>query len=341
MQISALSIGSRVPHAPFAGTVQSVFSRTCNIELCDGRLLTLLDASHGTVPHGLRLATRDGFDFRDLVSPHEPVIGRGKIIRCGNRPLTVDIRDATAVCTSIVQIALDMENGSTRCAWRAALSQIADIAQPEGLGALLPGRRPTNDCSVLTGLLLRQARARIPALVRAAGSFDIDGAILAAVGGIGMGPGLTPSWDDFLVGYISGLHTTTRGRSNRWRFVAMLGEAVRAASSATTVVSRAQLEHAVTGHVSERLAALLGSLAQGDVIATTRATADVLGLGSTSGADTLLGVLLGVAAWEPQTVATPSIEALPFLAELDASGSKPVAINRRRPQAGSDRNAAR
>ena len=321
MQISALSIGSLVPHAPFAGTVQNVFSRTCNIGLCGGRLLTLLDASCGTVPHGLRLATWDGFDFRDLVSPHEPVVGRGKIIHCENWPLIIDIRHAIAVCTSIVQIALDMENSSTRSAWRASLSRIAGIAQPEELGALLPGRRRTNDRSAVTELLLRQARARIPALVRSARSFDVDDAILAAVGAIGMGPGLTPSWDDFLVGYISGLHTTTLGRSDRRQFVAMLGEAVRAASSVTTAVSRVQLEHAVIGHVSERLVAMLGALAEGDIIQTTRATADILDLGSTSGIDTLLGVLFGVAVWEPRTGNTPSIEALSFWAELDASGS--------------------
>ena len=118
---------------------------------------------------------------------------------------------------------------------------------------------------------------------------------------MGMGPGLTPSWDDFLAGYFSGLHATTLGHSDRSRFVAGLGEAVRVASSTTTILSRVQLEHAVNGHVSEGLVAILKAMAEGDVIGTTAATADLLNVGSTSGIDTLLGVVLGVAAWQSRS----------------------------------------
>jgi hypothetical protein len=310
--IVALSVGSQVSRAPFAGVVHSVFPRACNIELHDGGLLTLLDASCGTVPHGIRLATPDSFDFRDWMPAHERVAGRENVMRFENSRLIVDLRHAIPACTSILQIALDMEKGSTHAAWRAALSQMAGGARPEGLGALFAGHGRTNSRCALTELLLCEARGRIPVLVRAAASFDCDAAIPAAVGAIGMGPGLTPSWDDFLVGFLAGIHATSRGHPGRFRFVARLGEAVHAASSTTTIVSHIQLEHAANGQVSEKLVAMLEAMAEGDANGTIAATAELLNVGSTSGTDTLLGVLAGVAVWQPKSDYAAGNDALSF-----------------------------
>jgi hypothetical protein len=334
MQVPAVLIGRRVPRPPWAGVVHSVFRRACNIVLEDGRLLSVLDATRGAVPHGISLATEPGFDLRHWVKPHARVTGHGDVICFERTSVVIDLCCAEMGCTSIGHIASDMENSSTRAAWRAAWSKVADAAQPNGFGAFLS----SCGCSALTDRLLQVSSARISELMRSTRALDRSAAISAATGAIGMGPGLTPSWDDFLVGYISGLRTTTLGRPERSQFVAALGNAVRAAATATTFASRAQLDHAADGDVSERLVAMLAAMAGGDVGGTAKATAKLLELGSTSGTDTAIGALCGLAAWPSKHANVLPVEAL-LSSAFDNCGPVQGGSEARRSLRGSDPHA--
>jgi len=55
---------------------------------------------------------------------------------------------------------------------------------------------------------------------------------------IGLGPGLTPSGDDLLMGYLVGLWCTTGGKLERQSFLAALGESVIHLSRTTNDISR-------------------------------------------------------------------------------------------------------
>ncbi len=131
---------------------------------------------------------------------------------------------------------------------------------------------PVADRLVLEGALARE---------------DPAGAAGAAARIAGLGPGLTPSGDDLLVGALA-LHA--------WAEAAGLGGGrslrdaiVDAAGPATSRLSGQLLIAAADGHVTAPLAALLGALLRRsgpfppDV-------AGVLAIGATSGADLLLGV---------------------------------------------------
>ena len=101
----------------------------------------------------------------------------------------------------------------------------------------------------------------------------------------GLGPGLTPSGDDFLAGFISAGHFF-RGRRQFDFFL----ENAKINPGATNLISAYYLEYALEGRVSETISNIVLSTAARD-----RALGSwlrvLLGAGATSGADTLYGVL--------------------------------------------------
>lgn len=97
---------------------------------------------------------------------------------------------------------------------------------------------------------------------------------------IGLGSGLTPAGDDFLVGLYGTLALIT-GR----RFSLEV-------DGRTSLISATQLEHALRGEVPQRLAYAIRSIGQADP-AAPEAVRRVLDTGHTSGADMLAGVRLG------------------------------------------------
>ena len=122
---------------------------------------------------------------------------------------------------------------------------------------------------------------------------------------IGLGPGLTPSGDDFLGGVLIALHALGCERPAQ-----RLGGTVLAAASGTSAISAAHLATAVEGQGSAALHALLNDLLRGllrgrGTSLETRLAA--LGrIGHTSGWDTLAGALAVLEAWLARTAERPA-----------------------------------
>ncbi len=136
------------------------------------------------------------------------------------------------------------------------------------------------------------ARAAVPHIAALQDSLlvaDADGAATAALSLIGLGVGLTPSGDDFLVGLLAGLEAT--GDPARGRIVAAIGEE---APRRTTTIGAASLVHAAAGQYAERLTDVLLALATERAVGLGRAIARAMAYGATSGADTLVGLFLAL-----------------------------------------------
>jgi len=83
------------------------------------------------------------------------------------------------------------------------------------------------------------------------------------------------------------------------RFLTTLGSKLSEASANTNAISCAHLRSAAKGHVSETIAKLAQQLSQANNIGNVRAaTQAALQVGHTSGADGVLGLLLGCLAWQ-------------------------------------------
>lgn len=106
---------------------------------------------------------------------------------------------------------------------------------------------------------------------------------------IGLGVGLTPAGDDFLVGLISWL----TWRDDRSAAVVRMRDAIRSGAADTTPLSAALLTAAVEGDFALPLLRLYAAWNDPDDARFAEAARVVSGLGHTSGIDLLGGVLAG------------------------------------------------
>ena len=205
---------------------------------------------------------------------------------------------------------IDLTDRSALRAWQIAWSHLQACVQPDGLAALLPNGRRAPARSVQTALLVGRARAALPRLVAATHALEIAPCLAAAIPLIGAGPGLTPSWDDLLIGFICGLRATDGNDRSQGRFLAEFGVAVDNASTATTAVSRLYIEHTVHGFGPIWIEDVLAAIGGGDCERTRRATARALRMGHTSGTDMMIGAVLGSSAWHAGTHAADVLAVL-------------------------------
>jgi hypothetical protein len=177
-------------------------------------------------------------------------------------------------------------------AGRAGQSSIFYPA-PDGAAA-----RPARGSSPPPGpedLLRGRALALGRRLGAAAAGRDWDGLAVLARELAGLGLGLTPSGDDFLAGMLAALRFC--GLSGGARAPqAVLDRAAAGAAARTSAFSGFLLRGAARGLVAEPVSRWLCFACAGKTRLAVPASRRVLEMGSTSGADTLAGLIAGVAA---------------------------------------------
>lgn len=271
------------------GRVHSTFAKACNLSWGD-RLLSLVLPEHGMVPGGATVAlTRDeGWGF----APGEAVHWDASRRRLEGSRTTVDLSGAarwtgrgpaaavapapvlgqrTAVMAGVVH-----EGG------RGELAQILSHLPPRFPAERDPGRWSSF------------AWAPMESLLRALAAGESATAAAALVPLVGLGEGLTPSCDDFLLGILAVLHY---GQAALTGPQAVCGGVVAAEtvrlSAGSTPVSANYLRLAAEGGFSERLEAAVLALvspSEDDMLPAARALMDT---GHSSGTDSLVGVILG------------------------------------------------
>ena len=170
------------------------------------------------------------------------------------------------------------------------------------LGADVVAKALFDSDETAQSVISRQAGKSLRALVNATQRYDPDlYSILSML--IGLGSGLTPSGDDLLVGYLTGLWSTLRKKTDRRRFINKLGQVIIDLSQETNDISRTYLFHATQGQVASHLVALAQAISQGEnskrLLNITEAAMQI---GHTSGMDAVTGLLLGLVAWTHSTI---------------------------------------
>lgn len=108
---------------------------------------------------------------------------------------------------------------------------------------------------------------------------------------VGLGGGLTPAGDDFLVGLLAAL----RAGGDSVSLLALI-EKLQERLQGTPMLSRAFLQRAMAGEFSEPVLALLTALPQGSQKMITETVSRLCFIGHTSGCDLLGGLLYGFQA---------------------------------------------
>jgi len=236
--------------------------------LCSDRLVTCCLAELGALPNGITVAGPD--DLQMIAAVGDDVI--------------VDV-SSTILWSPLLLPFADLP--SAQAVARAALAAAAR-APAGGFGPLL------RSLDEQDGDLFRAAaRPALRLLLAAVQRGERRASEAAATSLVGLGAGLTPSGDDVLVGFTAAL---TVARDTLARPIA---RAAADAGARTTLIARTYLDHAARGEYAERVHDLTAAVAAGDEAQVVRG----MSWGATSGADLVLGILLGArAAWATNEV---------------------------------------
>ncbi len=294
IHLPALTIGPGVPPPGFEAVVHSVFPKVINLQPAgESHLLTLLALDQADLPQGIRLDTPRGFSF-DSFSPGNRALCREGELVVADR-LTVDLRQARTWDCSLPSLGADLSRPAIAEAWRR-------------VWGLLNGRQLQAGAAIVAGDLLepnpgqpsalvRQVRAALSDLLEATRRLD-PGRLTRPLPLIGLGPGLTPSGDDLLVGYLAGLWCSAGGQPERLEFLTALGQKVIEDSVRTDDISRTYLYHAARGQVSSRLSDLAEAICGGVGPERLNPRAEAaMRSGHSSGMDAVTGLLLGLGVW--------------------------------------------
>jgi hypothetical protein len=262
----------------FRGRVHSVFERIVNMQSEGAELFTIARCGIDNAPNTLVAnATRP---WSALVGIGERVLSSTHVFQLGRH---VQIRfDAAAAWNALrtrypandarlrhnITLAREVWSSANACNAHGSMDRASSIA------ATAPALLET----------------RWTALRDAIDRHDCDAMRTRARALIGLGPGLTPSGDDFLVGLFAVLHIDASPCAHLRDVCAEIIEAV---DERTNAISAAALKAAAQGRVRESIDALLTELMTGDDHRVLASLRRVLAIGSTSGADIVAGILAG------------------------------------------------
>ena len=272
-----------------------MFERACNIETPTGELVTLLAQAVGNVPHGIRLAGPFA-PFEAWLAPGQYAILDGAALCLPDAGITVDLTCAAvwrgAVATVSTDIcSMEADGAAIAVSLRKLRATLIERAPEQGFAPLLAPAAGARS-SIERAFATRLSRT-LPLLARATERHDVTAIAGVAAQLVGLGPGLTPSGDDFIAGYLAALWSRAGFGSGLDAILAPLADALAPLFLHTNAISRQMLSDAARGRFAQRLVDVTVAISGGDdsVDATVRALAS----GHSSGADTLYGLLFGYA----------------------------------------------
>jgi len=274
---------ARVNGAAFAGVVHSAFHRAVNIAcMCCGELHTLVTDELDDGPNSLVVAADDFLALGICQGDSVRAVG-GSLAIAGKAMVTVD--GAAVWRTPIPE---------SHCAAGLLRSRLAEaeaaIWRNGTPGGFIEGMADTEIARLTTRMLHEGANG----LASALGRGDTDAALAHAGRLLGLGPGLTPSGDDFLTGLLAA-RALYRQHGDLGSDAFALG-VVRLAKTATNPIAYAAIAKAALGEARERVARLVIALGSTTAEPVSPALAQVLAIGSSSGTEIAFGVTRGLAS---------------------------------------------
>lgn len=275
---------------PLTGQVHSVFRRAVNVQF-DRQLVSVTLPELGAMPNGI--VVEGDCDFRALgIVANTPASVANYHLVFPEVQLTIGLSQASPWSPRLELAPPVGPSNRWRLNLDRATSLAAARATRRGFGPLLSLLAPSGLSTTPDTMppACEYAHARIVEVIRGIEQEDLSRAMLAAAGLLGLGDGLTPSGDDFLVGFGAALATAGHPLA-----IPFLESCATLAEGRTTYLARVLLGYAARGEYTARLKSLLTTLLTGTEREVDDQIPIALAWGSTSGADLLLGVLVGLA----------------------------------------------
>jgi hypothetical protein len=298
MRFNALSVGKYVPLDDQDARVHSVFSAAAYLKSWSKNvLLALVGADNPDLPNGIRLQPGKTFPFSDL-RIGEKVEINSRLINFLESNFKVDFGSASVWNSDLHELNIDLSSPSTLEAWECVYRLVFHRSNADDLhdrfGEIFFGFEQAHLAE--SRILDRVSDCFKQPLCRL--SEDELQAICSLVG---VGAGLTPAGDDFLVGLIAGLKASSPHQADRRELISELVDGITARLQKTNDISASFLACAAKGQVSSSLMDVLTCISQGRRSGCTNSFLQpVLKTGHTSGRAAMAGILLGLIAWSVQ-----------------------------------------
>jgi hypothetical protein len=251
-------------------TVLHVFDQACNLVDPEGQIISLVSAELGPGPFAIVIPLPTSF--------------------------TRFVRDDTPISVIDAKLCLGSVTVETAQAslWQPGLPWARLQERPERLQKALPVLKTysVDHPRILANAFADQGHQRFVTaaelLFAGLADHDWDASRQGAAGLAGLGEGLTPAGDDFLVGVIYALWATgTAGE--------VIDNLVEAAVGRTTSLSAAWLQAAGRGEAAKPWHELMQAINENDAMAVERALQRIAAIGHSSGGDALAGFTAGLA----------------------------------------------
>ncbi|WP_223587912.1 DUF2877 domain-containing protein [Neobacillus bataviensis] len=273
----------RINGSNFLGFVHSVFKRTFNIQCFDsGELFTIACRSIDNAPNTLIVDTENTSQWN--IEVNDRVFVEDKILYISNK-LALNISQAI----TRESLLPPYPNNEEFLLHNVRRARKYIDCQGKG-GGIKKCPKPLNPFEAETCKMLEQ---RTKSLLNDLAMNRIDLAIKHAVSLVGLGPGLTPSGDDFLTGLFITFHMA---HSPLFEHRSFCEKVTKKAKPLTNDISYSALKQASIGKVRESIISLVNSLLIGNEDDLILSLNKVLNIGSSSGTDLALGLVCGLEA---------------------------------------------
>ncbi|WP_086314378.1 hypothetical protein A5821_001942 [Enterococcus sp. 7F3_DIV0205] len=272
-----------IQNRQWEGVIHSVFNRTVNI-ICDsGEIYTIAAEELDNAPNTLRVT--ELFSNQPKLLVKTPVFSQKGQLVIGEIA-AINTRNAKEWHYPTINFPKKQEYSNIRI----RVEQLNEwLSQVENHGGyLLNNTQRTKYEQMIHTMLLKESEQLLAYLKEK----QLFQAMKQLNRVIGLGPGLTPSGDDFLVG-LALIFTTTNypyHSLKQW-----LINSRNEMKKRTNIISFSALDWAIKGEARERIGSFLNELFYGeDENALKSKMLAVLAIGSTSGGDMLTGMLAGI-----------------------------------------------
>ncbi len=288
----------------FTGVIHSIFANVINFQW-DGELYTIGKAKIGNGPYTVLLPILSEDLNLWRLEPGEQVRGDQQGIFLGNR-VWIDIRELDIwesdweICPQI-----DMNSIRTLIPWiRELIIREGDLT---GVGMLVeiwqdyslsPDLR-RGDLKYRQKMVLREAAHAIKFLRQGIWQ-NRELFTTGIIKLVGLGPGLTPAGDDFLIGFLMTFQYLDTGsliKGFRKKFLIDPGidsaEFTEILRDSTNLISAKGVRAAILGRPSQLVREVIQNIFAGRRIETTLSVLRLIDRGITSGTDILTGIVVG------------------------------------------------
>lgn len=271
----------KIEQARFSGVVHSTFEKNINIRnLVNGELYTIAYIESDNAPNTVvtDLIILSGMDIAvdDMVYADHHAL-------CIANKLCIRIEHAKKWHSRVPDFPDDEQILSDN------LIVMKEYIELHGTGGGM--KRPTRPLTAYEEEVSGMLNERSSRLLTELSGGLLSNALPHAIGLIGLGSGLTPSGDDFLVGLFTVMNMRN-SPSNKYK--SFFREILSKAQGLTNEISYMALKKASTGQVRESIIALIHALINGNRQQLVASLEAVLNIGSSSGTDIALGIIGGL-----------------------------------------------